>query len=202
VLAGQKTALQTMLSEQRGYVAAAQVRVTALEAEQAHSLKLQKVKATATTIRHKRTELHAGITALSGLLGTELPRLTALFDDWRQRRSFQEQAEALGAPPVQMPSEPAEQAEARASAADSLFAELADLGVDVEALRLSVFANEYGMTHVHDLPDRLPSEPGGLTLYSPAVERMQVPVIAAELLVRFMELSAQDASKMGEGRAV
>ena len=188
-LEGQKTALQTMLSEQRGYVAAAQARIEALEAEQAHSLKLQKVKATATTIRRKRTELHAGITALSGLLATELPRLTALFDDWRgQRRSFQEQAAALGAPLVLMPSEPAEQVEVRALAADSLFAELTDLGVDVEALRLSVFANEYGMTHVHDLPDRLPSGPGGLTLYSSAVER--VPVITTELLVRFMELSA------------
>lgn len=201
VLEGQRAALQTMLTEQRGYVAAAQARITALEVAHARAIKLQKIKATAGTIRRKRTELHAGITALSAVLATELPRLVGLLDDWRQqRRTVEQQAEALDVTLIRSGYEHPEVLQPRVEAVDSLFAELAELGVDVEALRLSIFTNEQGMAHIHDLPEGFPTGGGGLTPLSRAVDR--VPVITAELVVRFMELRNLDDLNLAKASAV
>lgn len=160
-LEGKRAALASMLAEQQAHIARARQEVADLEAAKERRDALLGIKATGAEIRAKRTELHTRLLALVDNLERELTRCVQLQDAHRTlRRRLQGQAEAVGvrlARPVGAGlGQSGEEGEAQNEAARALFADLDSVGADVEALRLSPFGGEWGLSNALDVPDFLP----------------------------------------------
>lgn len=178
-LEGKRSALGTMLTEQRQAISEARAELASLEAQQAAAESLERYRGLAEGMRQKRTDLHAGVTALADTLEKELLRLIGIRGEWRSLRlAFIEEAQAQGVP-LKRGGYHNQELDREVL---SFYARLEAQGVDVEAFRLNPFMGDMDMETRKETADRLPMtrEPGNqLNFYAPFGPR--VGLLAAQV---------------------
>ena len=134
-LEGQRAALSTMLSEQRGEIGQVQSRLSELERQQGREAALTEMGERAAQLAQHREQTEAALRALEVSLTEHLGRVTAHRLDWAACRAATEQyaVQHLGVSPLGSPT---------VSGWSSLVEELNERGAVGDALRYSPAGEE------------------------------------------------------------